>query len=58
MRITQEADMDWSALLGALIGAGIPAILVYVGLLGNASRRTLRRSVLRFYCSTGLTLTG
>lgn len=24
--------MDWNALIGALIGAGIPAILVYVGL--------------------------
>jgi hypothetical protein len=24
--------LDWSALIGALIGAGIPATLVYVGL--------------------------
>jgi hypothetical protein len=24
--------MDWSALVGGLIGAGIPAILTYVGL--------------------------
>jgi hypothetical protein len=28
----QEADVDWNALIGALIGAGIPASLVYVGL--------------------------
>lgn len=45
--------MDWNALIGALIGAGIPASLVYAGLHGNASQRTLRRSVPRFSCSTG-----
>jgi hypothetical protein len=28
----QEAAVDWNALIGALIGAGIPSILVYIGL--------------------------
>jgi hypothetical protein len=28
----EEANMDWNALIGALVGAGIPATLVYVGL--------------------------
>jgi hypothetical protein len=33
MLTTQEGKaMDWNALIGALIGAGIPAILVYAGL--------------------------
>jgi hypothetical protein len=28
----QEAAVDWNALIGALIGAGIPSILVYIAL--------------------------
>ncbi len=32
MLTTQETVVDWNALIGALIGAGIPSTLVYVGL--------------------------
>jgi hypothetical protein len=28
----EEAALDWNALIGALVGAGIPATLVYIGL--------------------------
>jgi hypothetical protein len=45
--------MDWSALIGAVIGAGIPTTLAYVGLHQKRRQQTLRHLVPPSWYSTG-----
>jgi hypothetical protein len=44
--------MIWGALLGGLIGAGIPAALTYLDLVEPGNRPTRRLSARRCRCCT------